>query len=113
MSDKDRAKDDAQTPEITRRATFKLATAVAAFGAALGMRATSARAEGKVEIKGQSERKGEHIAKGVLRDKGEGRYTDKQTKSEGRYTDKSGTYRDSGSKQERGSGYIKLKNDKN
>lgn len=92
MSDKDKAKDDSRTPEITRRATFKLATTVAAFGAALGMRATSARAEGKVEIKGESERKGEHIAKGSLRDtKGEGRSTIKQE----------------------GSGYIKLKNDKN
>jgi hypothetical protein len=94
MSDKDRAKDDSQSPEITRRATFKLATTVAAFGAALGMRATSARAEGKVEIKGQSERKGEHIAKGVL--------TTRDGKSEGRSTIK-----------QEGSGYIKLKNDKN
>jgi hypothetical protein len=87
MGDKDRAKDDSQTPEITRRATFKLATAVAAFGAALGMRATSAQA------------KGEHIAK--------------QPKRFTHWADKSTKYRESGSKKG-GSGYIKLKkNDKN
>jgi hypothetical protein len=53
MSDQDKAKGKS---EITRRATFKLATAVAAFGAAMGMRANSAGAEGI------------HVSKGSLKE---------------------------------------------
>jgi hypothetical protein len=91
MSDKDKAKDNSQTPEITRRATFKLATAVAAFGTALGMRANSARAEEKGTTK-------EGSAKLKL--------DPPPSKREGRADDK---HKDKGSAKykEEGSGYIK------
>ena len=91
MSDQDRTKDNLPKQDITRRATLKLATAVAAFGAAMGMRANSARAEGKVAIK-------EGSAKLKMTDtKSEGSFTDKQMRS----------------KQEGGSRYIKLNNNRN
>jgi hypothetical protein len=44
MSDQDETKDDLSKQDITRRATFRLATAVAAFGVALGVRASTASA---------------------------------------------------------------------
>ena len=58
------AEDKDSTPEqsgLSRRETLKLAAAVAAFGAALGVRPASSIAQGKTEGKGEmkSEGKGE------------------------------------------------------
>ena len=62
MSEKDKTNDNLPKPAITRRATLTLAAAVAAFGAAMGMRAPTAWAQGKVEGK-KSELNGKGGAK--------------------------------------------------
>lgn len=54
MSDKDSGNDKLPKADITRRTIFTLATAVATFGVAMGMRATSARAESGLFLKGTS-----------------------------------------------------------
>jgi hypothetical protein len=51
MSEQEKASDNLPKTDITRRATLTHAVAVAAFGAAMGMRAPTAWAQGKVEGK--------------------------------------------------------------
>ena len=92
MADNEQTKGNSQTPEITRRATFKLATAVAAFGAAMGIRANSARAEGKVAIKESRANKKLDNMKG----EGSARAKHKDEMDRAKY-------------KEEGSGYLKLK----
>lgn len=45
MGGQDKADDELPKSEVTRRATFRLAAAVAAFGAAMGLQAPTAQAE--------------------------------------------------------------------
>jgi hypothetical protein len=47
MSKQDKAQDDLPNSAITRRATLRLATAVAAFGAAMGLSGATVRGEDK------------------------------------------------------------------
>ena len=71
MNEQDKANDNLPKPDITRRTTLKLAIAVAAFGAAMGMRAPTAWAQGKME--GKEEGKFEGKMEGKKEGKGEGK----------------------------------------
>ena len=70
----DHVDSTAQEP-LTRREALKLAAAVAAFGAALGVRPASSIAQGKTEGKGEmkSEGKGEMKAEGKSEGKASGK----------------------------------------
>jgi hypothetical protein len=68
MSEQDKTGGNEPSKEITRRTTLTLAAAVATFGAAMGMRAPTAWAQGKME--GKEEGK----ADGKMEGKGEGKH---------------------------------------
>ena len=72
MSKQDNTVGNERSKEITRRATLTLAAAVATFGAAMGMRASPAWAQDRIEGK----------AEGKLRD--ESRVQGKESKAEGK-----------------------------
>ena len=72
MSKQDKTVGNERSEEITRRATLTLAAAVATFGAAMGMRASPAWAQDRIEGK----------AEGKLRD--ESRVQGKESKAEGK-----------------------------
>ena len=72
MSKQDKTAGNERSEEITRRATLTLAAAVATFGAAMGMRASPAWAQDRIEGK----------AEGKLRD--ESRVQGKESKTEGK-----------------------------
>jgi hypothetical protein len=63
MSEQDKANDNLPKPDITRRAALTLAVAVATFGAAMGMRAPNAWAQGKVEGKEEDKKEGKEEGK--------------------------------------------------
>ncbi|MGD0288232.1 MAG: hypothetical protein ABSC63_01040 [Candidatus Binataceae bacterium] len=78
MNKQDKADDNLPKPQITRRAVLTLAAAVAAFGAAMGMRASTAWAQGKIEGKcepeyGEFEGKMEGKFQGKMEGKFDGR----------------------------------------
>ena len=71
MSEQDNTNGTDSKREMTRRTTLTLAAAVATFGAAMGMRAPAAWAQGKME--GKEEGKEEGKADGKMEGKGEGK----------------------------------------
>jgi hypothetical protein len=79
MNEQDRTSGDQPKSDITRRVSLTLAAAVATFGAAMGMRATNALAQGKGE--GKLEGKFEGKFEGKLEGKGEGK---REGKGEGK-----------------------------
>jgi hypothetical protein len=90
-SEQDNTNGNDPKREMTRRTTLSLAAAVATFGAAMGMRAPAAWAQGKMEGKeegkadGKMEGKGEGKADGKMEGKGEGKREGKgEGKAEGK-----------------------------
>ena len=79
MTEQDLDRDNQSKRDVTRRVTLALANAVATFGAAMGMRASSVWAQGKLE--GKEEGK----ADGKLEGKGEGKW---EGKGEGKWEGK-------------------------
>jgi hypothetical protein len=96
MNDSDTTNRDG----MSRRSTLALATSVAAFGVALGMRSTAfaqGKGEGKLDAKGEgkgegkAEGKGEGKAEGKGEGKGEGKAEGKgEGKGEGKFDGKEG-----------------------
>ena len=89
MSKQDKTVGNERSEEITSRATLTLAAAVATFGAAMGMRASPAWAQDRIEgkaggkLRGESSVQGkESKAEGKLR--GESRVQGKESKTEGK-----------------------------
>jgi hypothetical protein len=83
MSKQDKTVGNERSKEITRRATLTLAAAVATFGAAMGMRASPAWAQDRIEGKAEGKVKGESRvqSKAEGKVKGESRV---QSKAEGK-----------------------------
>ena len=79
MREQDKPNGNDLKKEMTRRTTLTLAAAVATFGAAMGMRAPAAWAQGKMEGKeegkadGKMEGKGEGKTDGKMEGKREGK----------------------------------------
>jgi hypothetical protein len=79
--------DPTPEPSLSRREALKLAGAIAAFGAALGVRHASSIAQGKEEGKGETKTEGKAKAKGE--GKGDAKIEGKaDAKAEGKATDK-------------------------
>jgi hypothetical protein len=83
MSEQDKSNGNDPKREMTRRTTLSLAAAVATFGAAMGIRAPSASAQGKTE--GKEEGKADGKMEGKRDGKGEGKMEGKdEGKMEGK-----------------------------
>jgi uncharacterized protein (DUF2147 family) len=87
MSKQDKTVGNERRKEITRRATLTLAAAVATFGAALGMRASPAWAQDRIEgkLEGKVKSKAEGKLEGKVKSKAEAKLEGKlQSKAEGK-----------------------------
>jgi len=87
MSEQDKTNGNDPKNVVTRRSTLTLAAAVATFGAAMGMRAPGAWAQGKMEGKeeGKADGKMEGKADGKMEGKDEGKMEGKgEGKMEGK-----------------------------
>ena len=87
MSEQDKKNGNESSNSLTRRTTLTLAAAVATFGAAMGMRAPTAWAQGKMEGKeeGKADGKMEGKGAGKMEGKGEGKGAGKmEGKGEGK-----------------------------